>query len=111
MPQDPLAAALPRLESELGPLTGEPVALGGGLTNHNVRMCLGGEDVVVRFCAEGVDMLGIDRSVEDVATRRAAELGIAPEVVAFLPDLHVLVTRWVDGGEVPRDQLHEPDTL
>ena len=79
-PPDPLVAVLPRLESELGSLTGEPVALGGGITNHNVRMCLGGADVVVRFCAEGVDMLGIDRSVEDVATRRAAALGIGPEV-------------------------------
>ena len=69
MPQDHLVAVLPRLESELGSLTGEPVALGGGLTNHNVRMCLGGADVVVRFCAEGVDMLGIDRSVEDLAGR------------------------------------------
>jgi aminoglycoside phosphotransferase (APT) family kinase protein len=111
MPQDPLVAVLGRLESELGSLTGEPVALGGGLTNHNVRMCLGGVDVVVRFCAEGVEMLGIDRSVEDLATRRAAALGIAPQVVAYLPDVHVLVTRWVEGGEVPRDQLHEPGTL
>ncbi len=111
MPTDPLVAVLPRLESELGSLTGEPVALGGGITNHNLRVCLGGEDLVVRLCAEGVDILGIDRSVEDVATRRAAALGIGPDVVAYFPELHVLVTRWVEGGEVPRDQLHEPGTL
>ena len=111
MPQDHLAAVLPRLEAELGSLTGEPVALGGGITNHNVRMCLGGADVVVRLCSEGVDILGIDRSVEDVATRRAAALGIGPDVVAYYPELQVLVTRWVEGGEVPAAELREPGVL
>ena len=111
MPKDHLVAVLPRLESELGSLTGEPVALGGGITNHNLRMCLGGADVVVRLCAEGVDILGIDRSVEDVATRRAATLGIGPEVVAYYPELQVLVTRWVEGGEVPAAELREPGVL
>ena len=111
MPTDHLGAVLPRLEAELGSLTGEPVALGGGITNHNVRMCLGGADVVVRLCSDGVDILGIDRSVEDVATRRAAELGIGPEVVAYYPDLEVLVTRWVDGGEQPAAELREPGVL
>jgi thiamine kinase-like enzyme len=111
MPKDHLVAVLPRLESELGSLTGEPVALGGGITNHNVRMCLGGADVVVRLCTEGVDILGIDRSVEDVATRRAAALGIGPEVVAYYPELQVLVTRWVEGGELPAAELREPRVL
>ena len=111
MPEDHLVAALPELEAALGPLTGEPQALGGGITNHNVRMCLGGEDVVVRVCAEGVDILGIDRSVEDVATRRAAALGIGPEVVAYFPELQVLVTRWVEGGEVLAAELREPGVL
>lgn len=111
MPNDQVAAVVPHLEAALGPLTGEPEALGGGITNHNVRMCLGGRDVVVRLCAEGVDILGIDRSVEDIATRRAAALGIGPEVVAFFPDLQVLVTRWVEGGEVPADELREPAVL
>ncbi len=108
---DHLAAVLPRLEAELGPLSGEPEALGGGITNHNLRACLGGRDVVVRLCADGVDMLGIDRAVEDAATRRAAALGIGPEVVAWLPDVQVLVTAWVEGGELPAAELREPGTL
>lgn len=111
MPKDDLVAVLPRLEAELGALTGEPDTLGGGITNHNLRMCLGGQDVVVRLCAEGVDILGIDRSVEDVATRRAAELGIGPQVVAYFPVEQVLVTRWVEGGEMSREQLREPGTI
>src|SRR4051794_26598695 len=111
MPMDHLVAALPALEAELGPLTGEPEALGGGITNHNLRMCLGGRDVVVRLCADGVGILGIDRGVEDAATRRAAALGIGPEVVAWLPEAQVLVTAWVEGGEVPASELREHGVL
>jgi aminoglycoside phosphotransferase (APT) family kinase protein len=111
MPMSELSAAVARLEPMLGPLTGEPRALGGGMTNHNVRVVLGGEDLVVRLCSPGVEVLGIDRSGEDAATRRAAALGIAPEVVAFLPADHVLVTRFVPGETLGSAAVRAPDML
>lgn len=86
------------LEPLLGPADGEPAPLAGGITNHNWRVRLGGGDYVVRLCSPGVEVLGVDRDCEHEAARRAAALGIGPEVVAWLPDEGVLVTRWLTGG-------------
>jgi len=85
---------LHRLESSLGPLTGEPTALDGGITNRNFRATLGGSDYVVRLPGKDTDLLGIDREAERLATEVAARLGIAPAVAAVDPDC--LVTRFVD---------------
>lgn len=91
-----LADVLPELEAALGPLHGEPIALTAGITNRNLRVRLGDGEYVVRLCEPGADVLGIDRRCEFDAGRRAAALGIGPEVV-LAPD-GVLVTRWLDGG-------------
>ena len=100
-----MEAVLARLEPLLGPVVAPPVPLAAGITNRNWRARLGDGDYVVRVCTPGVDVLGIDRECEHEAARRAAGLGIAPEVVAWLPDEGVLVTRWADGGPVAPDEL------
>jgi thiamine kinase-like enzyme len=82
-----------RLEPSLGPLAGEPVALSGGITNHNFRVTLGGDQYVIRVHGAGTALLGIDRQAERQASEAAAELGIAPAVVAACEDC--LVTRFV----------------
>src|SRR6476620_5246284 len=87
---------LAELEPSLGPLSGQPVALDGGITNHNFRATLGGEEYVVRRHGTGTRLLGIDRSAEEAATRTAAALGIAPELVAHVPG--AMVTRFVACG-------------
>jgi thiamine kinase-like enzyme len=84
---------LQRLESSLGPLAGEPSELGGGITNRNFRVTLGGNDYVIRRPGKDTDLLGIDREAERVATETAASLGIAPEVAAALGDC--LVTQFI----------------
>ncbi len=56
-----------------------PQPLSGGITNHNFRVTLGGEDYVVRLHGRDTDLLGIDREAERIASEPAAELGIAPE--------------------------------
>lgn len=96
-----LAELLPELEAQLGPLEGEPVELAAGITNRNLRLRLGGSDYVVRLCEPGATVLGIDRSCEAQAGRRAAALGIGPEVV--LAPEGALVTRWLDGGTLDED--------
>ncbi|MFI4984558.1 MAG: phosphotransferase [Solirubrobacterales bacterium] len=88
-----LSDILQRLESSLGPLTGEPTALDGGITNRNFRATLGGQDYVIRQPGKDTDLLGIDREAERVANEAAARLGIAPAVAAALEDC--LVTRFV----------------
>jgi thiamine kinase-like enzyme len=84
---------LQRLESSLGPLAGQPSELGGGITNRNFRVTLGGNDYVIRRPGKDTDLLGIDRKAERLATETAARLGIAPDVAATLDDC--LVTRFI----------------
>jgi thiamine kinase-like enzyme len=81
--------------------------LGGGITNHNFRVEVGDETFVLRIGGEDTQLLGIERSAEHAASRVAAGLGLAPEVVAFLEPEGYLVTRYVDGvvGEVDVAQV------
>jgi len=106
-----LAAIIARLEPELGPLEGEPAPLDGGITNRNYRLRLGGEDLVLRICDRGAEVLGIDRITEEIASRRAAAEKIAPPVVAFLSDVPALVTRWLPGGDLTPGEVRSPEVL
>jgi thiamine kinase-like enzyme len=100
-----LSDILQRLESSLGPLTGEPTPLDGGITNRNFRAMLGGEDYVIRQPGKDTDLLGIDRDAERVANEAAARLGIAPAVAAALDDC--LVTRFVSCRPVSPQELSD----
>jgi thiamine kinase-like enzyme len=81
--------------------------LGGGITNHNFRVRVGGELYVLRIGGADTEQLGIDRSVEHDASLAAAELGIGPEVVAFVEPEGYLVTRYVEGevGRAPAEKV------
>src|SRR5919206_2623979 len=76
--------------------------LGGGITNRNFEVDVDGERYVLRIGGKDTELLGIDRAAEHAASRVAAGLGLAPEVVAFVEPEGYLVTRYVDGrvGEV-----------
>jgi thiamine kinase-like enzyme len=106
-----LAAIIARLEPELGPLDGTPEPLDGGITNRNYRLRLGGEDLVLRICDHGTEVLGIDRITEEIASRRAAAEKIAPPVVAFLSDVPALVTRFLPGGGLTPEEVRAPENL
>jgi thiamine kinase-like enzyme len=106
-----LDAIIARLEPELGPLEGRPQPLEGGITNRNYRLRLGGEDLVLRLCDRGAEVLGIDRITEEIASRRAAAEKIAPPVVAFLRDVPALVTRWLPGGDLTAEEVRSPEAL
>ena len=99
------------LERTLGPVEGPVVSLEGGITNRNVRARLGGEDYVVRLCGKDTAVLGIDREAEVQATRAAHALGLAPELVAYLPEHHCLVTRFVDGRPAKAEEIRHPPLL
>jgi thiamine kinase-like enzyme len=84
--------------------------LGGGITNRNFKVFAGGEAFVLRIGGEDTELLGIDREVEHDASLAAAELGIAPEVVAFVEPEGYLVTRYVE-GEIGRVGIDEAAAL
>jgi thiamine kinase-like enzyme len=85
--------------------------LGGGITNHNVKVDLDGESYVLRVVGRDTDLLGIDRRVELEAMRAAASLGIGPEVVAFVEPEGWLVTRFIPGMPIAPERLREPASL
>ncbi len=68
-----------RLAALLGPREGGVAILEGGITNHNFRVNFGGTDYVVRLPGKQTELLGIDREAEQMATRRASELGLGAE--------------------------------
>jgi thiamine kinase-like enzyme len=84
------------------PLQFEPIAL--GITNRNYRVTLpDGTSYVVRIPGERTEVLGIDRSCEAQAARRAADLGIGPPVFGELPGVGTLVTQFVSGRHAVDD--------
>jgi thiamine kinase-like enzyme len=85
--------------------------LGGGITNHNVKVTRPDGVYVLRVAGRDTDLLGIDRTVELAATRAAARLGIGAEVVEFVEPEGWLVTRFVDGTIPPPERLREPAGL
>ena len=85
--------------------------LGGGITNRNFKVTVGGETFVLRIGGKDTELLGINRQAEHAATLAAAELGIAPEVVAFLEPEGYLVTRFVEGTVLPPEEVRRPETL
>ena len=85
--------------------------LGGGITNHNVKVTVDGETLVLRVAGKDTDLLGIDRRVEVEATRAAAALGVGPEVVAFVEPEGWIVTRFVEGVIPALEAMRAPATL
>src|SRR4029077_13424825 len=79
--------------------------LGGGITNRNYKVEVDGSAFVLRGGGARTGALGIDRSVEYEAGRRAYEVGVGPEVTAFVPEEGWLVARVVDGRPGPVDQM------
>ncbi len=75
--------------------------LGGGMTNHNFKVDVEGEEFVLRIGGKDTELLGIERNVEHAASQLAAGLGVGPEVVAFLESESCLVTRFVPGRPIP----------
>jgi thiamine kinase-like enzyme len=98
-----LDSILARLEPQLGAADGELEPLSGGITNRNYRARLGGAEYVVRLPGKDTALLGISRDAERIANAAAADLGIAPAVVAYFDDC--IVTRFVPCRAVTAAEL------
>ena len=86
--------------------------LGGGITNHNLKVTLDdGRAFVLRIAGHDTDRLGIDRRVEYDASLAASAVGVGPEVVDFVQPEGYLVTRFIEGTIVPLEQLHDDATI
>ena len=84
-----------------------------GRTNRNFRVTAGDETFFLRLSDRSTELLGIDRTAEQDSARAAAESGVGPEVIVYLPELGCLVTRWIDAeplseGDLERDEVLRP---
>ena len=85
--------------------------LGGGITNHNVKVTRPEGVFVLRIAGADTELLGIDRAVELAATRAAEAAGVGPEVVDFVEPEGWLVTGFLVGSIPPPERLREPGQL
>lgn len=85
--------------------------LTGGITNQNYRVDVGDESFVLRIGGQGTHLLGIDRGRERTCTAIAASLGIGAEVMDFLADDDVLITRFIVGNGITEESAAQPEAL
>jgi thiamine kinase-like enzyme len=110
--RDELTRALQRVPEVAGrELTLTP--LSGGITNRNFLVVVAGLPgrYVLRLAGNDTHLLGISREVEHAATVAAAGVGVGPEVVAFVRPEGYLLTRFIDGGPVTDEAVHQPGTI
>jgi thiamine kinase-like enzyme len=106
-----LEQALTRVPQWAGAIGLKTSPLGGGITNLNYRVDVGGESFVLRIAGADTELLGIDRQNEYAANQMAGRLGIAPEVVYFIRPEGYLVTRFVAGQPIPPEAMRLPETI
>lgn len=85
--------------------------LEGGITNRNYRVDAKGKSYVLRISDTRSSILGINREYEYRTQTIAGELGIAPDVVAFIEPEGYLVTRFIEGRPIPAEELRQPQNL
>lgn len=85
--------------------------LHGGLSNRSWRLRDARQDLVLRQAGAGGDLLGADRRSEFAMQGIAAAGGLAPAMILVRPAEGLLVTRYVDGRVLTRDELREPAML
>jgi thiamine kinase-like enzyme len=71
--------------------------LSGGLTNRNVKVTTPEGAYVARLSSPESALLAIDRVNEHANSVAAAASGAAPDVIAYAPEVSVLVVRFVEG--------------
>src|SRR5687768_10622748 len=85
--------------------------LEGGLTNRNYLVHADGDAYVARLAGADTELLGIDRDREAACARAAADAGVGPEVVAYLREPTMLVTRFAAGEVLTAKSLRDSNIL
>jgi thiamine kinase-like enzyme len=86
--------------------------LPGGLTNRNYRVSTaGGRAMVVRLSSPQSSVLTIARDDEYVNARAAATAGVAPRVLAYVPEISALVIEWIEGRTFDAEDLDDGAAL
>ena len=82
--------------------------LSGGLTNSNYKVEVDGRPYFVRVPGESTELLAVNRDNEYHNTKAAAEAGVAPKVLYYLPEYCVMVLEFLAGKTMSKDSLNRP---
>lgn len=85
--------------------------LPGGITNLNYRIETGGDTFVLRIAGENTALLGINREHEYAANRIAGQLHIAPKVLTIIRPEGYLVTHFIHGRTLPKEEISQPKNI
>jgi thiamine kinase-like enzyme len=104
----PILQRIPQFASAKNP---EIKELTGGITNKNYKITLDGESYVLRMGGNETKYLGIDRQVEYDCSRLAAQIGVAPEPIAFLAPEGYIVARFISGKGLPAEEIGTEENI
>jgi len=79
--------------------------LTGGITNKNFKITSDGESFVLRLGGNETKYLGIDREVEYECSRLAAQIGVAPEPIAFIAPEGFILARFISGKGISAEEI------
>ena len=82
--------------------------LSGGLTNSNFKVIVDGTPYFVRVPGANTELLAIDRKNEHFNASAAAEAGVGPKVLYYLPDYEVMVLEFLQGTTMSNASLNAP---
>lgn len=85
--------------------------LTGGITNKNYKISMDGESYVLRMGGNETKYLGIDRQVEYESSRLAAQVGIAPEPIAFIAPEGYILARFISGKGIPAEEIGTEENI
>jgi thiamine kinase-like enzyme len=81
-------------------------SLSGGLTNTNFKVEVEGESFFVRIPGESTELLAINRRNEYFNSKAAAEAGVGPRVLYYLPDYQAMVLEFLKAKTMSNETLN-----
>ncbi len=85
--------------------------LTGGITNKNYKITADEESFVLRMGGNETKYLGIDRKVEYECSRLAAQIGIAPDPVAFIAPEGFILSRFIAGKGITAEGIGTEENI
>ena len=104
-------SVIEEIVSKIEDWKGKPVSiqpLSGGLTNTNYKIEVDGKPFFVRVPGTSTELLAIDRNNEYFNSKAAAEAGVGPKVLYYLPDHQAMVLEFIDGKTMSKEALNAP---
>ncbi len=110
----PTDSELNALLDDIPVLTGRPrqlLELSGGLTNRNVKVTTPDAAYVARCTDTTRNFLGIDRDNEYYNSKAAEQAGVGAPVIAYRPEVGILLLGYLDGKTLCNDDFQRPGVL